>query len=181
VAAKGKFGIGKRHKLDHRIAIVGDVDMASVGHAVHAVLASDKPTFDRAKRVALARDSVARWGVAQIDADHLLAANDALHRFIEREWPGARLHREIPVSARIGEQLVNGRIDLLVEHADGFVVFDHKSFPGARDKLDERAVGFGPQLSLYAEAVTTATGKPVTGMFVHFPIVGDALEIISEL
>ncbi len=171
------FVAGQRHALGHRIPIVGSVDMNAVGQAVHAVLAADRVDADKAKRIELARAVLTRWGVGQIDAEAILGAGDALNRFIAESWPAAKIFREIPVSALIENRLVNGRIDLLVDHADGFAIVDHKSFPGARDELDARAVGYGPQLAIYAEAVTAATRKRVTGMFVYFPILGEAIEI----
>jgi hypothetical protein len=34
------------------------------------------------------------------------------------------------ITARIGQQLIHGRIDLLVSAAEATAIIDHKSFPG---------------------------------------------------
>lgn len=174
---EAKFKVVNRIELGKRIAIVGDVNMETVGHAVHAVLAADRTGVDRAKRLAMAKGILERWGIKQVDADHILAASDALHEHIGKTWSQAKTMIELPVAARIGDQMVNGRIDLLVEHAGGYAIIDHKSFPGARDQLDEKAISYGPQLSHYSEAIELATGRKITNLLVHLPIVGKLYEV----
>ena len=63
------------------------------------------------------------------------------------------------------------------EHVDGYAIIDHKSFPGSRDQWDERAIRYGTQLDLYAEAVEAATGRPCKMLFVHMPLVGALLRV----
>lgn len=77
----------------------------------------------------------------------------------------------------LGDQLVSGRIDLLADHGTGFAVIDHKSFPGSRDTWEARAVSYGPQLGLYAEALEAAAGRPCDGLYIHMPIVGALLRV----
>ena len=81
---------------------------------------------------------------------------------------------------RVGNQRVAGRIDLLLEADDGFIVIDHKTFPGPADTWAEKAEEFAPQLSLYARMVAQATGKKVSTSFVHMPIVGVMIGIASR-
>jgi ATP-dependent exoDNAse (exonuclease V) beta subunit len=111
----------------------------------------------------------------------VLSACDRLHDYFEARWPGARMRSEIPIHARVGEQLISGRIDLLIEHAAGLAIVDHKSFPGSRDSWDAKAVGYGPQLSLYAEAARLAVDHGTCDhLFVHMPIVGALLRLEPE-
>ncbi len=66
--------------------------------------------------------------------------------------------------------IVSGFIDLLLETPQGFVVIDHKSFPGSADASRSKAIKFTGQLSVYAEAVGKATGKEVKELYIHLPV-----------
>jgi ATP-dependent helicase/nuclease subunit A len=92
---------------------------------------------------------------------------------VARRWPAARWHREWPLlhGLAIGT-LVRGTADLVLELPDGFVVVDHKSFPGSVADAVARAAGYAPQLGAYASAITAARGKPVHACFVHLPVAG---------
>ena len=82
----------------------------------------------------------------------------------------------MPIMARLGSQLVVGRIDLLIEGGDWFALIDHKSFPGRASEWESRALGYAPQLMTYAKAIEMAGGV-VIGKFVHFTIGGGIVEI----
>jgi ATP-dependent exoDNAse (exonuclease V) beta subunit len=56
-------------------------------------------------------------------------------------------------------KVIKGRIDLLLEGVDWFAIVDHKSFPGARDSWEEKAIAHAPQLAIYAQGVEAAIGK----------------------
>jgi hypothetical protein len=85
------------------------------------------------------------------------------------------------VFSRIGDQRASGRTDLLLETAEGFVIIDHKTFPGAPDTWVEKAKEFSPQLALYSQMIVQATGRPVLQSFIHMPIVGAVIAVGSEL
>ena len=125
----------------------------------------------------MAADILERWGVAALKPDDVIAASDRLNQFISNRWNGAVVTPEVPVSARLGDQLVSGRIDFLVESGAGLALIDHKSFPGSRDQWDAKAIAYGPQLDLYGQAVEAATGRSCSEMFVHMPVVGVMLRI----
>jgi ATP-dependent exoDNAse (exonuclease V) beta subunit len=102
---------------------------------------------------------------------------------VAERWPGAVWHREVPISASIdsahGRRRIDGAIDLLLETPSGYVIVDHKSFPGRASEWEERALGYAPQLMTYARAVEMA-GDNVVGTFVHFTIGGGVVEIGAE-
>lgn len=166
------YRIVERIEFGPRLPLVGEADMRLVGEAVHAVLAADLPAAAGEARLARAQAILDRWGVHQVAVVDVLAACDRLSTELARRWPEGRVHREVPVSAHLADQLVNGRIDLLVEHETGFAIIDHKSFPGSRDLWEARAVGYGPQLGLYAEALGRARPGAASELFVHMPIAG---------
>ena len=175
------YRVAEKVELGPRLPLVGSPDMAQLGEAVHAIFAADDRAAERPARLARALSILQRWNVHEVQADDVLSACDRLHDHFEARWPGAQMRREIPIHARVGEQLIAGRIDLLVEHATGLAIVDHKSFPGSRDNWDAKAVGYGPQLGLYAEAARLAVEHGVCDdLFVHMPIVGALLRLEPE-
>jgi ATP-dependent helicase/nuclease subunit A len=174
------YVVVERVQLGPRLPFVGTPDMLSLGEAVHAIFAADRADQPPAARHCRAEAILERWGVHQVKAQDVLDACDRLNAHLIGLWPTGRLHRETPVFARLGDQLVSGRIDLLAEHDAGFAVIDHKSFPGSRDTWDARAVGYGPQLGLYAEALEAAATRPCDALYIHMPIVGALLRVARQ-
>jgi ATP-dependent helicase/nuclease subunit A len=176
--AKGRtFAVVERVNLGPRLPITGKPDMQRLGEAVHAILAVDAVGAERSTRLQLAQGILDRWLIHEVAAVDVLSASDRLARHIGATWPKAVLRSEIPVFARLDQQLISGRIDLLLQDEEGFAVIDHKSFPGSRDQWEPYALGYGPQLALYAEAVSAATGTPCDRLFIHLPLVGSLLRI----
>ncbi len=154
-----------------------------VGNALHAFLAADVPELTSTERTDLAARLFQQRGLAgTFEPEVAIAASDALRTFVNERWPDATWHREIPVSAFVdtamGRRRIAGSIDLLLETPDGFVIIDHKSFPGRASEWEERALGYAPQLMTYAKAIEIAGGR-VAGMFVHFLIGGGIVEIVE--
>lgn len=178
--AADPYVVIEKVQLGPHLPFVGTPDMLSLGEAVHAIFAADQAAQPGPARLARAERILERWGVHQIQAQDVLDACDRLNRHLAGLWPTGRLHRETPVFARLGDQLVSGRIDLLAEHDAGFSVIDHKSFPGSRETWDARAVSYGPQLGLYAEALAAAGGHPCEALYIHMPIVGALLRVARQ-
>jgi hypothetical protein len=148
--------------------------MQLLGDAIHGFLAADRPTLEIGDRRTIAAELLRRWGVSfALQPDDLLRASDRLRQWIDGRWPGAVWHREWPLLHRQSTgTIVRGTADLVIEHADGYAVIDHKSFPGTAEQASRRALGYAGQLGAYAAAVKAATGRRVTGCFVHLPILG---------
>jgi ATP-dependent exoDNAse (exonuclease V) beta subunit len=172
VAETGK--VSAMEKLGVRLPLTGKPDMQLLGEAIHTFLGADNVKREKAKRLEMANRILNRWlSVANISADYLVQASDCLHSFILSKWPDAIWHREYPVFLRQDNgTIVSGFIDLLLETRNGFIIIDHKSFPGSADEAKERAAGFAGQLRVYAKAVNEATGKKIVGSFIHLPILG---------
>jgi ATP-dependent exoDNAse (exonuclease V) beta subunit len=153
-----------------------------VGNTLHAFLAADYPELSAAERAALALRIL---GHARLDgsftADALLSASDALRTFVGGRWPDAIWHREVPVIAALdsehGPRRISGSIDLLLETPEGFVIIDHKSFPGAATHWGARALEYGPQIMTYSKAIEMAGGA-VIGRFIHFTVGGGMAELV---
>ncbi len=77
---------------------------------------------------------------------------------------------------RSNGQLVSGFMDLLLETAAGWVVIDHKSFPGRRADWAAKALKYSGQLAAYAPALA-ATGRRCVGTWIHFAVGGGLLRL----
>jgi ATP-dependent helicase/nuclease subunit A len=156
-------------------------DMAAVGDAMHGFLAADV-SADPAARRELARRMLDAHDVAlALAPETLVGAADGLRAWAETRWPGATWHREWPLRARLDgapPRLLVGEADLVLETPAGFVLVDHKSFPGSAAERDRRLVEeYAPQLGWYARVLEQALRKPMLGAFIHFPLRGEVAEV----
>lgn len=169
--------VAERIILGSRLPIDGVADIGTLGEALHAILAYDDPDRPYQQRLADAQATLIRWKVDGLGAKDALVASDRLHSQLTARWPGAVLRREVPVTARIGQQLVQGRIDLLVEAGAAGAVIDHKSFPGRFEQWEAKALEFAPQVGLYSDAVRAGSGRACDELYIHMPVVGALLRV----
>jgi len=154
-----------------------------IGTALHAFLAADYPELSGAERNDLGTRLLASAGLdASFTTESLISASDSLRDFVEKRWPGAIWHREVPISAALdsphGLRRIEGTIDLLLETPAGYVVIDHKSFPGRADHWAARALEYAPQLMTYAMTIEMS-GALVIGCFIHFTVGGGMVEVAT--
>ncbi len=123
---------------------------------------------------------VAAFGIADaLVATDLIAMQERLDDFIESRYPEAVIHREWPVSWKNSHnQLLQGWIDMLLETPDGYVIIDHKSYPGT--ERVERVKEYAPQLAVYRQAVESASGRKVVALLVHFPLLGQIYRLDTK-
>jgi hypothetical protein len=165
--------------LAGRVPLMGTTDMGALGDTVHAFLAGDNTAGDRE---AMASRLLTAYGVGgSLTPASLLRASDALKSFLDERYPGAVWRREWPLRARFSDRghprLLQGQVDLFLEQPDGFVLVDHKSFPGSDHERDARIVSHGAQLGAYAFFLERALHKPLRAAFVHLPIRGEIVEV----
>ncbi len=163
--------------LGGRLPISGSPDMAVLGEALHRFLATDDAGWELERRIGLAGDIMRRWSVTAVQAKSFVETADRLHVFLEESYPGHRAYREYSVRGRVGLQRISGRIDLLVETEDGYVIVDHKSFPGRYERWAGKAWAYRPQLQAYGNLVTNATSREILTLLVHMPIVGKIVDV----
>ena len=105
--------------------------------------------------------------VGAVAPETLLSASDALRTWVDARYPGATWFREWPVRARLdgaSPRLLVGEVDLFLELPDGFVLVDHKSFPGTEKERDRKLVEeYAPQLGWYAKVLATALEEAAQG------------------
>lgn len=74
---------------------------------------------------------------------------------------------EVPCSLPVGDTMIHGIIDLIVDDGDTVSVYDHKTESDLRN-LEEYAV----QVSIYAHSVMQARGKACVRAFLHYVTMG---------
>lgn len=154
-----------------------------LGDAVHAFFATDVEGLTAEERVDRARRLLASASlIGVVRPDALVEASDRLRAFVDERWPGAIWHREVAIEARVetaeGERRVAGIIDLLLETAKGYVIFDHKTFPGRSEAAwRAKVVEFVPQFAAYASALRSLRTREVIASWVHLPAGGGLVEI----
>jgi len=117
--------------LGDRLALTGKPAMDDFGNAMHGFFGADKGGEDGV-RLVMAEQVLSGWEVeGSIDPADMLIASDRLNRFIREQYPEARIMREWPMTMVLeNNQRMQGWLDMLLELPDGYVVIDHKSYPG---------------------------------------------------
>jgi ATP-dependent helicase/nuclease subunit A len=169
-------------RLGGRQALAASPEQAGpTGDAVHAFLAADHAGTPEARLAMATRILKAFRVVGAVAPETLLSASDALRAWLDARYPGATWFREWPVRARLdgaNPRLLVGEVDLFLELPDGFVLVDHKSFPGSERERDRRLVEeYAPQLGWYARVLADALKKPLKAAFIHLPIRGEMAEV----
>jgi ATP-dependent exoDNAse (exonuclease V) beta subunit len=177
VVAKGR--VVAEERLGERLPLQGQPDMQLLGEAVHTFLGANHRQYPPEKGLQMAGDTLKRWGVERnLNPPDLLQADERLDNFIQNRWPRAVYHREIPVAYQTNAgTIVSGFIDLLLETEEGYIVIDHKTFPGSVVDAKEKAVGFAGQLGMYCDALMHTGGKKVLATYIHLPVIGLMVEV----
>jgi ATP-dependent exoDNAse (exonuclease V) beta subunit len=160
------------HHIGPRLPLTGHADMRLVGEAVHGFMAADRPSAPQPWREGLARRLLDAWQVTALAPQDLVGAADRFWSHIASAYPVAELRREWPVLQVAEGSITSGRADLVVEHADGLALYDHKTFPGDEARWDEEMKSYAPQLASYAAILAQASGRVVIRQAVHLAIAG---------
>lgn len=176
-ASGGAFKVAETDTVGVRLSLAGKPDMASLGTALHLCIARagvlggiSAPEVERILKT---------WAVAHcVDKDAVCAQVTAFQAWIGARWPGCPVLVEVPVEADgPNGTRIRGRIDLLVEAHDGWVLFDHKSNPGGAARDEDLVAEHGPQLESYGHALLAATGKPVSQRWLYLPVAARAVRL----
>lgn len=161
------------HRIGTRLPLSGNPDMAVLGEMVHAFLAADNRSQTKEDRLANAQGIRDRYDIRALIPESMLEASDRMETFLTQHYPDLlEQHHEWPIHLRKGLQKASGWIDLLILTPNGWVIVDHKTFPGKEADWLSQATSYLPQLQTYAEALYIATGKPVYEAWIHMPVVG---------
>ncbi|WP_211877015.1 UvrD-helicase domain-containing protein [Pseudarthrobacter albicanus] len=149
-----------------------------VGSAIHGYFALPLAEMGEDVRLAAAQRLLDRWGAASAVEPHVVVeAGERMLAFFARHYPGATLITEQSVAWRNADnQLMEGWIDLLLETPAGYVLVDHKSYPG-KDPIGHIKDKYVGQMRGYTEAIQTITGRPVVETLIHMPALGKMYRI----
>lgn len=178
-AVEGKAAtILARIPVGQRITVQAGADWEVLGSAIHAAIAL-RFSETRSLTPAEVDGVLGNFGVRTfIEASALASQIDALTQWLEQRWPGYVGLAEVPVKAILNNgQILQGRIDLLLETADGYVLIDHKSSPLGFSQWENLADTYAGQLDAYASAVELASGRKVTERWLFLPVAGGALQV----
>ncbi|MGK5091141.1 UvrD-helicase domain-containing protein [Deltaproteobacteria bacterium TL4] len=170
--------LGATIAVRHRVAITGNPEMDQLGNALHAFLAADHQTSTPEKRQRMLVGLLERFGVkGSVLVEDVIHYVDEFYKLIETRFHPIKMLRECPLQMKWENQILKGTADLLLETTDGWVVIDHKSYPGKRNHWAEEAIKYSGQLKAYAEAVNAATQKQVIATYLHFALGGGLVEV----
>jgi len=164
-------------RFGSRIHIKGKPEMDKLGNAVHGYLAVDRECMEDNERLKMAEQILKNWEVeASIDPSELVTAGKNLTDFINEHYTDHKMFTEWPMMMKNEEgQVIQGWIDMLLETGDGYVIIDHKDYPGK--DVEDRMKMYTPQLEAYKEAVGKATGKAVVDVLIYLPVSGMMLRL----
>ncbi|QCB98576.1 hypothetical protein E5206_18060 [Arthrobacter sp. PAMC25564] len=149
-----------------------------VGSAIHGYFALPLADLDAEVRLSAAQRLLDRWGAASaVEPGVVVEAGERMLTFFAGQYPGATVITEQSVAWRKSDnQLMEGWIDLLLETPAGYVLVDHKSYPG-KDPIGHIRDKYVGQLRGYAEAIQSITGRPVVETLIHMPALGKIFRI----
>lgn len=170
--------VGECVAFGSRLVVTGNPDEAALGDALHAILAAELTRPDHPGRIELARKVLRAFGLAgAVKPEDAVAMAHAFRMELAARFRPTSLLVECPFHYhRPNGQRVSGFMDLLLETADGWVVIDHKSFPGRRADWSVKALTYSGQLAAYAPALA-ATGRRCAGTWIHFAVGGGLVRL----
>jgi ATP-dependent exoDNAse (exonuclease V) beta subunit len=171
--------VQEKVSIGQRTNVREGTDKALLGEAIHACLALSFADPERLIDTADVERLLSQFDVADsVSATAIVSQTKALHQWIRERWPDARLHAEYPVQCVLpSNQVLNGRADLLIETAKGWVLLDHKSSELAADHWDRLADDYGSQLASYEGALSRVTKREVIESWIFLPVSGGAVRI----
>jgi ATP-dependent exoDNAse (exonuclease V) beta subunit len=154
-------------------------DRSRLGEAIHACIAADLATPAKPLEVPEVAAILKRMQAADdVDAAALHHQLSALRSWLATRWPDATPLVELPVTrATTAGQQVQGRTDLVLRTATGWILMDHKSTPQGRDQWGDVATSYGGQLAAYRDVLEAASGLPVEEVWLVLPVAGAALRV----
>lgn len=176
-ATGGVYTVAKSERVGVRVVVAADVAMDRLGTALHLCVAR-AAVVGKVLEADVERILVA-WRVNDVvERKAVIAQVEALFAWLKERWPGCPVLVEVPLEAdREDGTRLRGRIDLLVDTPQGWILLDHKSNPGGQARDEALALEHGPQLAAYAAALERCTGKAVSEHWLYLPVAARALHL----
>ena len=172
--------IGSIINVGSRLTLKGKPDSGILGNALHNILAADLIAPGYAGRHEVIEGIMRRHGLRNsLQSDEVAAYMAGFrNRLVEVFNPSCMLAEWPLILVLDNGQRMQGWIDLLLETAEGYIIIDHKSFPGGSRKWPQKAMSYSGQLAAYREAVLMATQRPVISQWIHFSVGGGLVEVV---
>jgi ATP-dependent exoDNAse (exonuclease V) beta subunit len=173
--------IGRIIDLGSRLPFSGSPDETDLGNALHAVLATDFLNPGHRHRLEAVQRILHGHKLENcLKSEDVMLMADRLRGALERHFQPKRVLVEVPIEATnaLGQR-IEGFIDLLLETEHGWVVVEHKSFPGKRVDWAGKALSYSGQLALYREALTRVN-MPAASVWLHFAVGGGLVEVLPH-
>ncbi|MBI3852565.1 MAG: UvrD-helicase domain-containing protein [Verrucomicrobia bacterium] len=173
--------IGRIIEIGPRLPFSGALEEADLGDALHAIFAAEFVNPGHARRL----ETIQRILLGYELSDHLkgedvLQTVDQFRASLEQQFHPKQVLVEIPIATtNESDQRIEGFIDMLVETSNGWILIDHKSFPGKRSEWPTEAVSYSGQLALYREALKKLK-LPVASVWIHFAVGGGFVEVLLD-
>lgn len=167
-----------RETVGERLTVQDGVDWGVLGSAIHACFALHftvkRPLQEDEVSVVLGNFGVRPF----IQAPGLGKQISALQDWLGKKWPEHIALAEVPVRAILENgQVLQGRIDLLLETPLGYILIDHKSSPLGFEEWEKLAEQYSGQLDAYADAINLCGEKMVLEKWLFLPVAGGALRV----
>lgn len=177
--ARTRTAARKTCRIGTRIAFQGSPEMSALGTSIHASLCLSFTDPNYPLTLDEVQHLLQSHAVHEhVNASQVIAQQLALHAWIESCWPKAKAMAEYPVQQLLGSgQVLNGRIDLLLDTKDGWVLIDHKSNPAPEAQWERLAEEHAGQLDAYAQAIEAASGRPVIAAWLFLPVAAGAIQV----
>jgi ATP-dependent helicase/nuclease subunit A len=135
------------------------------------------PPASRAGVEVLAARQADIEGISEQAATVAAMARSALASRAVSLTKGRSYHREMYVSAPVGDRVIEGYVDLLIEDSEGLVIVDYKTDAvGSAAEIDAKLAHYELQGAAYAVALEQSTGLAVTACHFVFCRPGRAIE-----
>jgi len=141
----------------------------SIGRAVHAILQNIELSPDVDVQP-LSKVEATAEGIPQYEETITRLVKNALHSdVLARAIHSGKMWREVPVMAPIGDQTIEGIIDLIFEEDSKLVIVDYKTDSlNSKEEIEQAISRYRIQGAVYAYAAAKATGKQVKEVVLLF-------------
>ncbi len=171
--------IGGIIEIGSRLPFSGAPEEADLGDALHAIFAAEFVNPGHARSLEAVRRILFGYGLGNhLKGEDVLQMVKRFRISLEEQFHPKQVLVEIPIVAtNESGQCIEGFIDMLVETESGWVLIDHKSFPGKRSEWLTEAVSYSGQLALYCEALMKLKTR-VASVWIHFAVGGGLVEVL---
>jgi ATP-dependent helicase/nuclease subunit A len=160
---------------------LSEVPPAQIGVAFHSALAhfgtARAPALDEVlPLLSIAAEDPSREPLARFVVEALASTRAALATLGVRKV----VAHELPFLTTVGNTVLRGAVDLVVESDEGLRVIDVKTHPIEPEALARTAAHYRVQLEAYAHAVSTLLHAPVVGIDLLIPSAGALVTCVTR-